>query len=306
MISRALLIALSVLCAQVLIAQDILVKKTGDEIEVKVLEIGLEVVKYKTHDNLDGPTISIKIDDLFMIKYANGTKHVFKDEEEKKPDTSDDDNSSSVTYTKRSDAGMTVTYSKLEYQRKVSDVSIYHALKVAPLLIFNGEIPIFYERRLGEHTSVEIGIGITTEDFFYDGISGEFNTYETRETRTGYTIAGSFRFYPSKYTMAMDEMYFGPSVRYKHYNTTFTSCDGTPYDYPESREIIDFQLSGGYVYWVTDRVMFDVYGGIGMRTKIIEQAYCDVSGPITVALPPSATKDTGPAVTIGFKFGFGF
>ncbi|PKV75122.1 hypothetical protein [Pontibacter ramchanderi] len=55
-------------------AQDMLIKRNGDELPVKVLEIDLEVVKYKRFDNLEGPIISIAKSDVFMIKYENGTK----------------------------------------------------------------------------------------------------------------------------------------------------------------------------------------------------------------------------------------
>lgn len=58
-------------------AQDILIKRNGDEIEVKVQEIALNEIKYKRFDNLEGPLISISKNDVFMIKYENGTKEVF-------------------------------------------------------------------------------------------------------------------------------------------------------------------------------------------------------------------------------------
>jgi hypothetical protein len=52
--------------------------KSGDEIQVKVLEVSTDVVKYKKWDNLEGPTYSINKTEIFMIKYKNGTKDVFK------------------------------------------------------------------------------------------------------------------------------------------------------------------------------------------------------------------------------------
>ena len=60
-------------------AQDVLVKRNGEEIEVKVLEIALQEIKYKRFDNQDGPVISILKSDVFMIKYENGTKTVFNE-----------------------------------------------------------------------------------------------------------------------------------------------------------------------------------------------------------------------------------
>jgi len=58
-------------------AQDLLTKRNGDEILVKVTEITPSEVKYRRADNLDGPLISVWKADVFMIRYANGTKEVF-------------------------------------------------------------------------------------------------------------------------------------------------------------------------------------------------------------------------------------
>lgn len=60
-------------------AQDVLLKRNGEELQVKVQEITLNEVKYKRFDNLEGPMISIAKSDVFMIKYENGTKEVFNE-----------------------------------------------------------------------------------------------------------------------------------------------------------------------------------------------------------------------------------
>ena len=58
-------------------AQDILTKKNGEELQVKVLEIALTEVKYKLYQNQDGPLYAIPKADIFSIRYVNGTKDVF-------------------------------------------------------------------------------------------------------------------------------------------------------------------------------------------------------------------------------------
>ncbi|GAA4368108.1 hypothetical protein GCM10023185_40560 [Hymenobacter saemangeumensis] len=58
-------------------AQDLLTKRNGDELLVKVVEITSSEVKYRRADNLDGPLITVWKSDVFMIRYANGTKDVF-------------------------------------------------------------------------------------------------------------------------------------------------------------------------------------------------------------------------------------
>ncbi|NVO03751.1 MAG: hypothetical protein HXX09_13725 [Bacteroidetes bacterium] len=72
---------LSVALSNLISAQDIIIKKNGDELSGKVQEITLTEVKYKKADNPDGPVISILKGDVFMIKYENGTKDVFEKEE---------------------------------------------------------------------------------------------------------------------------------------------------------------------------------------------------------------------------------
>ena len=64
-------------------AQDIITKKTGEDILAKILEVTSTEVKYKKHDNPDGPTFSSLISDILMIRYDNGTKDIFDQEKTK-------------------------------------------------------------------------------------------------------------------------------------------------------------------------------------------------------------------------------
>ena len=60
---------------------DLMILKTGEEIQVKVLEINSVSIKYKKCENLAGPDYYIDRPDVFMIKYANGIKEVINDPE---------------------------------------------------------------------------------------------------------------------------------------------------------------------------------------------------------------------------------
>ena len=60
-------------------AQDVITLKNGDEIQAIVQEISDVDVKYKRSDNPNGPDYSLKKSDIFMIKYANGSRDVFTD-----------------------------------------------------------------------------------------------------------------------------------------------------------------------------------------------------------------------------------
>jgi|GEM_PF-772083 len=59
-----------------LVAQDVILKKDGSEINAKVLEI-TDQIKYKDFDFQSGPTRNVNISEVFMITYENGKKEVF-------------------------------------------------------------------------------------------------------------------------------------------------------------------------------------------------------------------------------------
>ena len=76
-----LLFILFVFSSNIIKAQDTLSMRSGENILVKVIEVGATEVKYKKQDNLNGPLFSILKSDLLMIKYENGTSEKFSKEE---------------------------------------------------------------------------------------------------------------------------------------------------------------------------------------------------------------------------------
>ena len=53
--------------------EDIIVKKNGDQLKVKVIDIGTEEVKFKLASNPDGPTISVKKSEIRTMKVDGQT-----------------------------------------------------------------------------------------------------------------------------------------------------------------------------------------------------------------------------------------
>lgn len=66
-----------------LLAQDIITKKDGTEIQAKVTEVGVQEVKY-TRYNTTTPVYSILRTDIFMIKFEDGSKELFNEENQQK------------------------------------------------------------------------------------------------------------------------------------------------------------------------------------------------------------------------------
>lgn len=62
-----------------LYSQDILTTKSGEDISVKVTEIGISEVKYKKFSNIEGPTYTMLKSEILIIRYQNGSKDIFND-----------------------------------------------------------------------------------------------------------------------------------------------------------------------------------------------------------------------------------
>ena len=62
--------------------QDLIIMKNGDEIKSKIIEVLPDVIKYKKTDNIDGPTYTESKSKVFMIKYQNGSKDVFNQQQD--------------------------------------------------------------------------------------------------------------------------------------------------------------------------------------------------------------------------------
>jgi hypothetical protein len=58
-------------------SQDVITKKLGEDIQVKISEITTTQIKYYRFDNLKGPIYSIDKSEVLMIRYENGTKDIF-------------------------------------------------------------------------------------------------------------------------------------------------------------------------------------------------------------------------------------
>lgn len=79
---KSLLLLLVLLFSTICVfAQDVITKKDGTEVQAKVLSVNSYEINYLKWNNQNGPTYTIAVNDVFMIKYANGEKDVFNGQE---------------------------------------------------------------------------------------------------------------------------------------------------------------------------------------------------------------------------------
>lgn len=58
-------------------SQDTIYKRNGEVINAKVLEVELNVIKFKKTSNPDGPLYSLPKSQIALIQYKNGSKDIF-------------------------------------------------------------------------------------------------------------------------------------------------------------------------------------------------------------------------------------
>ena len=75
---KLIIIIISVSFCLAIKAQDTIVKRTGDKLVVKLVEINATDIKYKRLDLLDGPLFSLAKQEISYVIYSNGTKDSFQ------------------------------------------------------------------------------------------------------------------------------------------------------------------------------------------------------------------------------------
>ncbi|MDR9398905.1 hypothetical protein [Salibacter sp.] len=78
---------------------DVITLKNGQEIKAKILEIDEDNIKYKKCGKTDGPTYIKSKADILLIRYPDGSKDIFSDQNENKTDEQ------AVSHEKKSIAG---------------------------------------------------------------------------------------------------------------------------------------------------------------------------------------------------------
>lgn len=159
---KTLLAFMLIVACGTLAAQDIITKTDADEIEAIVTRIGSDQIEYRRWDNPEGPVYTLPTDQVFVIKYRNGTKEVFT--------------------TAASPQKSRTKYGGGSYPAYVGEVTAGFGLGVGAVSNLIDTNRIHFETvhgcRINPYFFSGIGLGI---DYFYKGITYTFNnSYGTR------------------------------------------------------------------------------------------------------------------------------
>lgn len=161
----------------------------------------------------------------------------------------------------RQQSGATKSTNRKYIERNVEN---YNAFKFDPLRMTIGEINFSWEKRIDDKVSVEFELGPTISNlggnrFYYDS----YNQYQVN-SRMGGLISAAVRYYPLEGLWAMNKLYISPKIKYRRYNSDYTSLEiPLPNQSAYSNETM-FTFNVGYQQWLSNNFAFDYYVGLGI------------------------------------------
>ena len=192
------------------------------------------------------------------------------------------------------------------------------ALKFSPLHMAVGDIGFYFERRTGQRTSIEVGVGATIsnvgESGFLPDIDFPLLDYDilyisnASYSKTGFLGALEFRVYPIEHARAMNHFYIAPAVKYKLYNFGIRDYNNNLPNTNGTDMRFNGYLNCGFQLWPAKRFALDAFFGAGLgyrvETSSNVQSYYE-NGEWKHYWQPDEENEIHFLMNVGVKLGIG-
>jgi hypothetical protein len=190
---------------------------------------------------------------------------------------------------------------------------VKNVIKINPLLFFRGEIPVYFERALSPRLSAELGLGLTYRNYITLPIDGD----DADEFSAGTKLRPKPSFHFGARYYLMDDLepqgtYLQVEFAYLNYTKDQDTKDSlgqfTGINLTDERIFNDVRLLFGYQsLGTTSNLLFDFYGGLGLRSRslqIVKETVNTQTNAFTYVTEEST--DVVPAFFLGVKVGMGW
>lgn len=184
-----------------------------------------------------------------------------------------------------------------------------HAVKLSPVALLAGEIPISYEHKMTDYFTLEGGVGITTFNLTEDLIRGYSNRGDG-ETVSKLSYSGLFnaKFFPEGNAF-QDGYYVAFNLNHRNYAQDFTTTSantGLDTTVNEMFRWSDIGFTMGYQSRPSEKMILDWYIGAAIRQKNRRttdyvQEFDPVSGLFTGSYVLNESRNASPALLAGVK-----
>ncbi|MDT8410952.1 MAG: hypothetical protein RQ875_00700 [Vicingaceae bacterium] len=205
-----------------------------------------------------------------------------------------------------------------------------NALKINPLLILNGEIPVFYERAISDRFSVEFAIGLTFVDYMGNNTNAFFSSNEdderinagnnvTEKINKNVSFKSGLRYYLDD--LILEDYYFAIEFASRTFSRELIIDEdqfgptGYNLGYSVKKEFDEIQIHkemkliiGNQTHSYSGNFFIDYYIGVGIDMFIKEEARENYSASNGNIRSYVLKKEDGvkPRFYFGFKMGFLF
>lgn len=189
-------------------------------------------------------------------------------------------------------------------------LEVYNAIKFDPFQVLRGELMVFYERRISNRISLELGAGITRRNWSYALFDGDADDLRRNITvLTGPTIRLGARYY-FKDSPELNGAYLMPQAAFRVFDKQYAEIDSTGElngrAYIDHRQIGELNLTFGYQHLsLRSNFFYDIYAGMGYAVRRGRQVNRVASPGETLYMTQPLNAD-GWTPVIGVKFGWGF
>jgi hypothetical protein len=195
---------------------------------------------------------------------------------------------------------------------------VKNVVKINPLLFFRGEIPVYYERALTPQLSLELGVGVTLRNYlalsFVGDDADDFGAGTEIVPNPSFHLAA--RWYhvndvePEGWYTQLEfaTLTYTKDIRVRMRDPNHPSDQFTDEKLRDERTYNDIRLLSGYqMLSSSSNWLFDLYGGIALRSRHTEKVNENFDIPTQLyTYSVEESDDVVPALFLGIKVGLGF
>ncbi|MES2565233.1 MAG: hypothetical protein V4565_00090 [Bacteroidota bacterium] len=304
-------------------AQDQLFKKDNSKMEVKILEINQNEIKYKLFTYQDGPTISVLKKDIALIIYQNGVHEVVNASAETAVTVS---GTPMVVYSSIPSARVNRdSIEKADFNELVSNKNLLSLNIMEPL---NGSFGINYIREFANnylHVYVPLSIGFSVP-YFSQAVNTMFsgNNYNSYYNNyNAYSVVSDFKYINKTYEAGLGlhfqssgkravTHFVGPYVGVAQFTGTYTITESIydvnyGYNTSQSRSSsftlkrVNVMLDNGILFRVTKSFNIMLLASVGYHIDTFSAA-----DDLTKAYNYNKNQFPINAFKLGLSFGYRF
>jgi hypothetical protein len=180
-------------------------------------------------------------------------------------------------------------------------------IKASLFSLFEGDIPLYIEKKVHPQLSFELGAGITTKAHFSDLLDPNNNNYYSgnKSATAGLSFSSSVRYYTTPKSI-FGGTYFAPTYRLRSHNIKTPVCDNllnkTTYKNEHLRRH-DFFMQMGFQNHLSQKIVLDIFIGSGIRLSRYHKLFCEYDGNSYQSFH-ALQQATTFYFTTGIKIGF--